>query len=128
MKPKQVQVRVLNASGIKGLAAATLDALQRQFGFVAGDAGNWSESLSQTQVRYGSDGLDAATLVQQKLGGQGTLVPDSTIKGTGVTVVLGSDFSAAGVTPTSSTTQTKGKTPKTTTTTAPADPAAACKP
>ena len=128
VKPKQVQVRVLNASGIKGLAAATLDALQRQFGFVAGDAGNWSESLSQTQVRYGSDGLDAATLVQQKLGGQGTLVPDSTIKGTGVTVVLGSDFSAAGVTPTSSTTQTKGKTPKTTTTTAPADPAAACKP
>ena len=58
VKPKQVRVRVLNASGITGLAAATLDALHRQFGFVAGEAGNWSEPLDQTQVRYGSDGLE----------------------------------------------------------------------
>ncbi|MGZ8762539.1 MAG: LCP family protein [Acidimicrobiia bacterium] len=128
VKPKQVRVRVLNASGINGLAAATLDALHRQFGFVAGEAGNWSESLAETQVRYGSEGLAAATLVQERLGGQGTLVPDSTIEGTGVTVVLGSDFSAVGVTPTSSTTKAKGEAAKTTTTTVPADPAAACKP
>ncbi len=127
VEPKQVRVRVLNASGINGLASATLDALQRQFGFVAGEAGNWSESLAGTQVRYGSDGLTAATLVQEKLGGQGTLVPDSTIEGTNVTVVLGSDFSAVGVTPTTTTT-TKSKSSKTTTTTVPADPAAACQP
>jgi LCP family protein required for cell wall assembly len=125
VEPKQVRVRVLNASGINGLAAATLDALHRQFGFVAGEAGNWSESLAGTQVRYGSAGLAAATLVQEKLGGQGTLVPDSTIEGADVTVVLGSDFSAVGVTPTSSTTTKKSKT---TSTTAPADPAAACQP
>jgi len=127
VEPKQVPVRVLNASGINGLASATLDALQRQFGFVAGEAGNWSESLAGTQVRYGRDGLAAATLVQEKLGGQGTLVPDSTIEGTNVTVVLGSDFSAVGVTPTTTTT-TKSKSSKTTTTTVPADPAAACQP
>jgi LytR cell envelope-related transcriptional attenuator len=127
LKPKQVRVRVLNASGTTGLAAATLEALQRQFGFVAGTAGNWTESLAGTQVRYGSAGLAAATLVQEKLGGQGTLVPDSTIEGTDVTVVLGSEFSAVGVTPTTSTTA-KGKSSKTTTTTVPADPAAACQP
>ncbi len=127
VKPAQVRVRVLNASGITGLAAATLDALHRQFGFVAGTAGNWSESLAQTQVRYGSAGLAAATLVQEKLGGQGTLVPDSTIEGTDVTVVLGSEFSAVGVTPATSTTA-KAKSSKTTTTTTPADPAAACLP
>jgi LCP family protein required for cell wall assembly len=127
-EPKQVRVRVLNGSGTNGLAAATLDALHRQFGFVVGEAGNWSEPLTETQVRYGSNGLAAATLVQSKLGGQGTLVPDSTINGTDVTVVLGSDFSAGGVTPTTSTTAAKSKTAKTTTTTAPADPAAACKP
>jgi LCP family protein required for cell wall assembly len=125
VEPRQVRVRVLNASGINGLAAATLDALHRQFGFVAAETGNWSESLMGTQVRHGSDGLGAATLVQEKLGGQGTLVPDSSLDGTDVTVVLGSDFSAGGVTPTSS---TSGKKAKTTTTTAPADPAAACQP
>jgi LCP family protein required for cell wall assembly len=128
VKPKQVRVRVLNASGINGLAAATLDALQRQFGFMAGETGNWSESLTDTQVRYGSAGLGAATVVREKLGGQGTLVPDSTIEGTDVTVVLGSGFSAVGVTPTSSTTTANGKAAKTTTTTTPADPAAACQP
>jgi len=126
-KPKQVRVRVLNGSGTNGLAAATLDALHRQYGFVAGETGNWSESLTATQVRYGSAGLAAAELVQNKLGGQGTLVPDSTISGTDVTVVLGSDFSAGGVTPTTSTTA-KAKGSKTTTTTVPADPAAACLP
>jgi polyisoprenyl-teichoic acid--peptidoglycan teichoic acid transferase len=129
VKPKQVRVRVLNASGVNGLAAATLDALQRQFGFVAdGEAGNWSEDLDQTQVRYGSDGLGAATLVQEKLGGQGALVPDSTIEGTNVAVVLGSDFSVVGDTPTTSASHGNGKRAKTTTTTAPADPAAACEP
>jgi LCP family protein required for cell wall assembly len=127
VKPKQVQVRVLNASGITGLAAATLDALQRQFGFVAGEAGNWSEALDRTQVRYGSAGLGAARLVQEKLGGQGVLVPDSSIEGTNVSVVLGSDFSVGGVT--TSTAKANGKAAKTTTTTAaaPADPAA-CEP
>jgi hypothetical protein len=68
-------------------------------------------------------------LVQQKIGGQGMLVPDSTIDGSDVTVVLGSGFSAVGVTPASSTTAAKGKAAKTTTTTTePADPAAACQP
>ena len=54
-------------------------------------------------------------------------MPDTTIPGTDVTVVLGSDFTAVGVTPTTST-SAKGKVAKTTTTTVPADPAEACKP
>ncbi len=126
-KPTQVRVRVLNGSGTSGLAVATLGALRRQFGFVAGETGNWSVPLGKTQVRYGSSGLAAAKLVQAKLGGQGTLVADSTISGTDVTVVLGSDFAADGVTPTTSTTAAK-RAAKTTTTTAPTDPAATCKP
>jgi hypothetical protein len=128
VKPKHVRVQVLNASGITGLAGATLDALHRQFGFVAGEAGNWSEPLDQTQVRYGSGGSSAAELVQQKLGRQGVLVADSTIESGNVTVVLGSDFSAVGVTPATSATRATGKPSKTTTTTAPTDPATACEP
>lgn len=127
-KPKQVRVKVLNASGTNGLAGATLDALERQFGFVGNGVGNWSESLGETQIRYGHDGLGAAEVVQEKLGGQGRLVPDSTIQGTAVTVVLGSDFHAAGANAVTSSTTAKGKASRSTSTTAPEDPAAACEP
>jgi hypothetical protein len=100
--PAQVDVRVLNGSGIEGLAASTLDALQRQYGFAGAGFGN-ADPVDETLVRYRPGLEDAARLVRSYLGGVGRLVESERIADADVVVVLGPDFESlsapVGVTP-----------------------------
>jgi LCP family protein required for cell wall assembly len=90
VKPGDVRVQVLNASGTTGLAARTLDQLERA-GFVGAGTGNASRA-ADTRVRYADGAGEKAALVQARLGG-GELVADATL-GTDVDVVavLGADY------------------------------------
>jgi LCP family protein required for cell wall assembly len=100
--PAQVDVRVLNGSGVEGLAASTLDSLQRQYGFSGAGFGN-AQPSDETVVRHRPGLEDAAELVRSYLGGAGRLVESSKIADADVVVVLGPDFDALstppGVTP-----------------------------
>lgn len=100
--PAQVNVRVLNTTATEGLAASTLDALQRQFGFAGAGFGN-AESVTSTELRYPPGLADAARLVQSYLGGVGRLVERPDVPQADVVVVLGNDFEGVsapgGVTP-----------------------------
>ncbi len=89
--PAQVRVRVLNGSGTDGLAASTLDSLQRQFGFAGAGLGNAPRS-DGTEIRYRPGLEKAGRLVQSYFGGAGTLSEDQGIADADVVVVLGADF------------------------------------
>lgn len=124
--PKTVTVHVMNGSTVDGLAADTLGLIERRFGFVAGDAGDWFELVGETEVHYRKGTRDAARLVAAKLGLTGEPVFDPVLSGAAVAVVLGSDFGGVPEVPPSSTTV-----PSSTGATATADdsdPAAACRP
>jgi LCP family protein required for cell wall assembly len=89
VKPGDVRVQVLNASGTTGLAGRTLDELERA-GFVGAGAGNTSGATG-TSVRYATGAADKAALVQARLG-RGELVGDDTLGADAdVVVVLGTD-------------------------------------
>jgi LCP family protein required for cell wall assembly len=109
--PAQVRVRVLNGSGTDGLAASTLDSLQREFGFAGAGLGN-APRTSATEIRYRPGLQKAGRLVASYFGGVGAVSQDAGIADADVVVVLGADFTAVsappGVAPavTSSTTST----------------------
>jgi LCP family protein required for cell wall assembly len=89
VKPGDVRVQVLNASGVTGLAGRTLDELERA-GFVGAGAGNTSRATG-TSVRYASGAADKAALVQARLGRGELLGDDALGADADVVVVLGSD-------------------------------------
>jgi LCP family protein required for cell wall assembly len=89
VKPGDVRVQVLNASGVTGLAGRTLDQLEGA-GFVGAGAGNTSRATG-TSVRYANGAADKGALVQARLG-RGDLVGDDTLGADAdVVVVLGTD-------------------------------------
>jgi LCP family protein required for cell wall assembly len=95
-----VRVRVLNASGVAGIAARTLAALQRA-GFVSAGTGNATgRATSEIHYRSGSDA--AARLVAEHVPGA-RLVVDPSVTGADVDLVLGRAFSSLS-TPTAATT------------------------
>ena len=117
--PGGVRVRVLNGSGVPGQAGQVMRQLNAR-GFGAGgvgDAQGFGHALSE--IRYGSGQLAKAQLLQAYLTGGAKLVPDSTLRGGDIVLIVGSRFAGvretrAAVTPTTPT--TSGRTPTTTTT------------
>lgn len=85
-----VKVRVLNASGRKGLAATALVDLQNE-GFAPAGSGNAS-SRSTTEIRYAVKSKAKAQLTAKYIGG--TLIEDSSVSDADVVVMLGNDFTA----------------------------------
>jgi polyisoprenyl-teichoic acid--peptidoglycan teichoic acid transferase len=96
--PPQVRVRVLNGSGVEGLAWTTLDALQRQFGFAGAGLGNAADT-PMTEIRYRPGLEKAGRLVKRYFGGVGKLIEDAGVAKADVVVVLGPDFSAVSAPP-----------------------------
>lgn len=112
-KPSTVKVRVLNASGEKGLAATTMSQLQAA-GFATAGTGN-AQPRKATEIHFTEKTREKAELVAQYIDGK--LIQDSSIADADVVVMLGSDFvSVSETTAKSKSTNTA----KATTTTAPA--------
>jgi hypothetical protein len=95
MLPASVRVRVLNGSGIGGLAGKTATSLS-SFGFqdvATGDADSFK--YAQTVIKYGKGQRDKALLLQSFLPAGAQLQEDTTLTVDAV-LILGRDF--AGVT------------------------------
>jgi len=116
VRPVDVRVKVLNASGVQNAAATTQTSLV-PIGFVNGGVGNDTRGeVAKTEIRY-KPGDDAkAQLLASHVAGA-TLVADATLPGTDVILVLGRDFKGIGTTP---------GTQAPAATTPAVDPAAAC--
>ena len=116
VRPVDVRVKVLNASGVQGAAGTTAQELQQK-GFVNGGADNDPRgTVDHSEIRYVSSDLAKAQLVAGSVPGA-QLIEDSSLSGTDIVVVLGKDFHGLGSTATTGA-------PEATTTTV--SPEAAC--
>jgi LCP family protein required for cell wall assembly len=88
--PAQVRVRVLNGSGIVGIAAETMAQLEG-YSFANAGVGN-AGGLRATEIRYRPGNEDKAKLVGNYLGGVGRRVADDSISDADVVLVLAKDF------------------------------------
>jgi LCP family protein required for cell wall assembly len=128
LHPAQVQLKVLNASGVGGAAGTALADFQR-YGFQPAGVGNTS-LLGATQIHYRPGDDARALLVASYMKGVGQIVADSSISGDQVVVMVASDFK--GVAPSGkhkkapATTTTTAKSSKQSTTTSTAPGAAGC--
>ena len=98
--PEDTSVRVLNASGVDGAAATTLDAL-RAAGFEGAGTGNSAQPLQASEVHYPPGNEDEAALVAGFVGGPVQLVEDDDVDAD-VTLYIGRSFqgiNAAAATP-----------------------------
>ena len=115
-----VGVDVLNASTVNGIAHTTADALTAQ-GFHVGEIGNASTPLSAggaSEILYGPSGAEAAHTLATALDGPVTLVPDSSLTGETVSLLIaGSQLTVTESSPGGATTTTAPAGPTTTTTT-----------
>ncbi|HXZ61317.1 MAG TPA: LCP family protein [Acidimicrobiales bacterium] len=118
----QVDVDVLNASTVDGIAGSTATALSAQ-GFTVtgiGDAPTSLSSAGPSQILYGPVGSEAAATLASVLSGPVSLVPDSSLSGQDVTLLIaGPQLTVTGTG--SSGSATASTTGSTTTTTIPAD-------
>jgi LCP family protein required for cell wall assembly len=91
----QITVQVLNGSNVKGIAAATEQALV-QNGFARGAAPADADihTYALTQVRYAAGHAAEAQAVRAYLGGVGVLTQSTTALVSDVVVVTGADFTA----------------------------------
>ena len=117
LAPGSVKVQVLNGAGIAGIAAATQTKLEAA-GFPVtgiGDAANFGYQTSQ--IEYGPSGKEAAMVLADHLVGDATLVPDASLEGTSVTLIIGQSLGGVttGIAPTTTTTTTLPDTSSTTT-------------
>ena len=122
---KLVGVNVLNASGVSGIAHTTALALTTQ-GFDVTSIGNASTPLSvagSSEILYGPSGIEAAHTLASVLGGPFSLVPDPSLSGQTVSLLIaGSQLTVTGSsTSGTGTTTTTVPTGPTTTTTVPSD-------
>jgi LCP family protein required for cell wall assembly len=122
--PSQVRVRVLNASGIDGLAGKTIAELQG-FSFAPAGVGTIRVRPS-TEIHYRPGHEDKAKLVARYFGGVGRLVSDEKIADADVVVMLAKDFQGVTAPAGAQTTTTTAKpgSSGSTDTTAPAAPTA----
>lgn len=89
--PSTVSVRVLNGSGITGVARKLSDQLT-SLGFRAGGYGNApSSGVALTEVRTAANDAGAGALVAAYLGGTPTVVNDDTLGAGSVVVIVGTD-------------------------------------
>jgi LCP family protein required for cell wall assembly len=118
VRPADVRVKVLNASGKQGAASDALTQLSG-LGFVNGGAANDPRGLvDHAEVRYKPGDEAKANLVATHVPG-GELVSDTSLPGTDVVVVLGKSFTSIQAQAQAPTTTT-AKSGATTTTAAPA--------
>ena len=120
-----VDVDVLNASTVNGVAHTTALALAT-LGFNIDEIGNASTPLSTggaSEIQYGPSGIAAAHTLASALSGPVTLVPDPSLTGQTVSLLIaGSQLSVNGSATAGTTTTTAPTGPTTTTTTTiPAD-------
>ncbi len=122
--PSLVDVSVLNASTVNGIAHATAAALTAQ-GFDVTDIGDASTELSPSgpsEILYGPSGSAAANTLAAVLSGPVTLVPDPSMSGAAVSLLLaGSTLTVTGSSATGATTTTTTAPTASTTTTIPTD-------
>ena len=124
--PSQVNVQVLNASTVSGLAGTTSSDLT-PLGFnvtAVADAPSEIPSGSPSQIEYGPSGLDAAHALGAVLsGGSLSYVSDPSLTGNNLVLLLaGTQFTVTGSsTTTSSSTTTTTPSTSTTPTTIPSD-------
>jgi LCP family protein required for cell wall assembly len=115
-----VGVDVLNASTVNGIAHSTALALTAQ-GFHVDDIGNASTPLSAgsvSEILYGPTGAQAAHTLASVLDGPVTLVPDPSLTGETVSLLIaGSQLTVSGSSAGGTTTTTAPAGPTTTTTT-----------
>jgi LCP family protein required for cell wall assembly len=115
-----VDVNVLNASAANGIAHTTAAALTAQ-GFTISQIGNATTSLgygASSEILYGPFGHEAALTLGSVLAGPVSYVPDSSLSGQTVSLlVAGSQLSVTAPGSTGSTTTTVPPGPTTTTTT-----------
>jgi hypothetical protein len=99
VRPADVRVLVRNGSGVQGAAGTTAQALQQK-GFVNGGAENDPRgTVDHSEVRYAPNDQAKAQLVASYVAGA-QLVPDSSLSGTDVVLVLGKSFQGLGTTAT----------------------------
>jgi LCP family protein required for cell wall assembly len=118
-----VGVNVLNASTVDGIAHTTALALTAQ-GFTVDEIGNATTSLSadgDSEILYGPSGLEAAHTLAAVLGGPVDLVPDPSLTGQTVSLLIAGSQLTVNGSSTTSTTTTTAPTGPTTTTTIPGD-------
>ena len=114
-----VGVDVLNASTVNGIAHTTALALTAQ-GFHIDEIGNASTPLSgsASEILYGPSGAEAAHTLASVLDGPVTLVPDASLNGETVSLLIaGSQLTVTGSAAGGTTTTTAPPGPTTTTTT-----------
>lgn len=92
--PQNVKVRFLDGGGASVSASSALFDLVRRGGFQSGGIGTASSPVAQTEVRYRPGAFTQGALVVEYLQPAARLVPDPTIKGADVDVVLGRDFNS----------------------------------
>jgi LCP family protein required for cell wall assembly len=118
-----VGVDVLNASTVNGIAHTTAVALTAQ-GFHIDEIGNAPTPISagaSSEILYGPSGAEAAHTLASVLGGPVTLVPDPSLTGERVSLLIaGSQLTVTGSS-TGATTTTTTTTTEPTTTTIPGD-------
>ena len=117
VKPSDVRVRVLNGAGTNGLAGRVSDELRdQQFNVVdTGDADNFN--YARSIVRHRTEAQGKAQLLQRSLVSGALLVPDNTLQGVDVALVIGRDYAGARPVFADTTPTSAGATPTTTTTT-----------
>jgi hypothetical protein len=99
VSPHDVTVRVLNATQIAG-AAGNAEAALVKLGFVSGGTGNDPRVLiDHSEIRYGPNALAKAQLLAGYVA-DAKLVPDATISGADVVLVLGRSFNRIAATTT----------------------------
>ena len=121
VSPGEVDVQVLNASTVSGIAHSTATALGDE-GFQVTEIGNASSPLGAgeaSEIRYGPSGYGAALTLGSALGGPLTYVADSGLSGNTVSLLIAG--SALTVHPPSAATTTTTPGAGTSTTTVPAD-------
>jgi LCP family protein required for cell wall assembly len=99
VRPVDVRVKVLNASGVKNAAGDTSQKLS-QLGFVPGSADNDPRGVvDHSEVRYAPADLAKAKLVASHVA-DAQLIEDSSLPGTDVVLVVGKSFQGLGTTAT----------------------------
>jgi LCP family protein required for cell wall assembly len=100
--PAQVSIEVLNGNGLAGAAGAAASQLRTLGYSIAGtaDASQFTETADE--IEYPPSQAAAARLLQSNLAGGATLVPDSSLSGSSITLIIGSAYN--GVTSSSATT------------------------
>jgi LCP family protein required for cell wall assembly len=91
IRPSDVRVKVLNGSGVNG-AAGDADQELANRGFVSGGVGNWTGgTVAKSEIRYRPQDAGKAQLVAGLVSGA-DLVPDPTLVGGDVVLVIGANF------------------------------------